>query len=145
LSELDADRKSTMINLGGGVVTDLGGFVASCFKRGIHFINVPTTLLSMVDASVGGKAGVDLGSLKSQLGLINKSEMLRVDPEYLRNLDERQVQSGFVEMLKHGLISDAAYWNTLKEVNDFIDVDALIYTSGSIKNEVVTQDPTEQT
>lgn len=144
LSELDADRKSAMINLGGGVVTDLGGFVASCFKRGIHFINVPTTLLSMVDASVGGKTGVDLGSLKNQVGVINQPEMVLVDPEYLRTLNERQLQSGYAEMLKHGLISDAAYWNTLKEVNGFNDLNTLIYTSVSIKNEVVTQDPTEQ-
>ena len=144
LSELDADRKSAMINLGGGVVTDLGGFVASCFKRGIHFINVPTTLLSMVDASVGGKTGVDLGSLKNQVGVINQPEMVLVDPSYLRTLEERQLQSGFAEMLKHGLISDASYWNILKEINDFNDLNAHIYTSISIKNEVVAQDPTEQ-
>lgn len=144
LSELDADRKSAMINLGGGVVTDLGGFVASCFKRGIHFINVPTTLLSMVDASVGGKTGVDLGPLKNQIGVINQPEMVLVDSEYLRTLDERQLWSGFAEMLKHGLISDATYWNTLKVINDFNDLNDLIYTSVSIKNEVVIQDPTEQ-
>lgn len=144
LSELDADRKSAMINLGGGVVTDLGGFVASCFKRGIHFINVPTTLLSMVDASVGGKTGVDLGPLKNQVGVINQPEMVLVDSEYLGTLGDRQLLSGFAEMLKHGLISDAAYWETLKEVDNFKDLNALIYTSVSIKNEVVTQDPTEQ-
>lgn len=144
LSDLDADRKSAMINLGGGVVTDLGGFVASCFKRGIHFINVPTTLLSMVDASVGGKTGVDLGSLKNQIGVINQPEMVLVDSGYLHTLDERQLKSGFAEMLKHGLISDVAYWNTLKKVNDFNGLDALIHTSVSIKNEVVIQDPTEQ-
>lgn len=144
LSELDADRKSAMINLGGGVVTDLGGFVASCFKRGIHFINVPTTLLSMVDASVGGKTGIDLGSLKNQIGVINQPEMVLVDSKYLDTLDERQLKSGFAEMLKHGLINDMAYWNTLKKVNGFNDLDALIHTSVSIKNEVVIQDPTEQ-
>lgn len=144
LSDLDADRKSAMINLGGGVITDLGGFVASCFKRGIHFINVPTTLLSMVDASVGGKTGVDLGPLKNQIGVINQPEMVLVDPEYLATQDERQLKSGFAEMLKHGLISDVTYWNTLKKVNDFNDLDSLIHTSVSIKNEVVVQDPTEQ-
>ncbi|MDX1362900.1 MAG: 3-dehydroquinate synthase [Arenibacter latericius] len=144
LSELDADRKSAMINLGGGVVTDLGGFVASCFKRGIDFINIPTTLLAMVDASVGGKTGVDLGPLKNQVGVINQPELVLVDPNFLDTLNERQLQSGFAEMLKHGLISDAKYWNTLKQVTNFNDLDTLIHTSVSIKNNVVVQDPTEQ-
>lgn len=144
LSELDADRKSAMINLGGGVVTDLGGFVASCFKRGIDFINIPTTLLSMVDASVGGKTGVDLGPLKNQVGVINQPQMVLVATEFLKTLDQRQLQSGFAEMLKHGLISDASYWNTLKEITGFEYMDKLIYTSISIKNEVVQIDPTEQ-
>ena len=82
LSELEADRKSLLINLGGGVVTDLGGFVASTFKRGIKFINIPTSLLSMVDASVGGKTGVDLGNLKNQIGVINQPEMVLIDSFY---------------------------------------------------------------
>ena len=144
LSELDADRKSAMINLGGGVVTDLGGFVASCFKRGIEFINIPTTLLSMVDASVGGKTGVDLGPLKNQVGVINQPQMVLVATEFLKTLDQRQLQSGYAEMLKHGLISDASYWDTLKEITGFEELDKLIYTSVSIKNEVVQIDPTEQ-
>jgi len=144
LSELDADRKSAMINLGGGVVTDLGGFVASCFKRGIDFINIPTTLLSMVDASVGGKTGVDLGPLKNQVGVINQPQMVLVATEFLKTLDQRQLQSGFAEMLKHGLISDANYWGTLKDITGFENMDKLIYTSVSIKNEVVQIDPTEQ-
>jgi len=144
LSELDADRKSAMINLGGGVVTDLGGFVASCFKRGIEFINIPTTLLSMVDASVGGKTGVDLGPLKNQVGVINQPQMVLVATEFLKTLDQRQLQSGYAEMLKHGLISDASYWDTLKEITEFEQLDKLIYTSVSIKNEVVQIDPTEQ-
>ena len=144
LSELDADRKSAMINLGGGVVTDLGGFVASCFKRGIDFINIPTTLLSMVDASVGGKTGVDLGPLKNQVGVINQPQMVLVATEFLKTLDQRQLQSGFAEMLKHGLISDASYWDTLKDITGFENMDKLIYTSVSIKNEVVQIDPTEQ-
>lgn len=144
LSELDADRKSAMINLGGGVVTDLGGFVASCFKRGIDFINIPTTLLSMVDASVGGKTGVDLGPLKNQVGVINQPQMVLVATEFLKTLDQRQLQSGYAEMLKHGLISDATYWDTLKEITEFEHLDKLIYTSVSIKNEVVQIDPTEQ-
>lgn len=144
LSELDADRKSVLINIGGGVVTDLGGFVASTFKRGIDFINIPTTLLSMVDASVGGKTGVDLGSLKNQVGVINQPVMVLVISNFLKTLEERQLQSGFAEMLKHGLIKDSAYWTSLKPLSNFDDMDSLIYHSVCIKNEVVLKDPTEQ-
>lgn len=144
LSEKDADRKSLMINLGGGVVTDLGGFVASTFKRGINFINIPTTLLAMVDASVGGKTGVDLGPLKNQIGVINQPEMVLIDTHYLNTLAERQMQSGFAEMLKHGLIQSAPYWETLKSKVGFNDIDKLIHESVLIKNKVVLEDPTEQ-
>ena len=144
LSDLDADRKSLIINLGGGVVTDLGGFVASTFKRGVDFINVPTTLLAMVDASVGGKTGVDLGALKNQIGVINQPEMVLVVTSYLKTLEERQLQSGYAEMLKHGLIQDKPYWETLKSVSTFDGLDSMIYNSVSIKNKVVTEDPTEQ-
>ncbi len=144
LSELDADRKSLLINLGGGVVTDLGGFVASTYKRGINFINIPTTLLSMVDASVGGKTGVDLGPLKNQVGVINQPEMVLVASEFLQTLEDRQMQSGFAEMLKHGLIQNASYWNELKEPIDLTDIDDHIYRSVTIKNRVVIEDPTEQ-
>lgn len=144
LSELDADRKSAMINLGGGVVTDLGGFVASCFKRGIDFINVPTTLLSMVDASVGGKTGVDLGPLKNQIGVINQPQIVVVDTDFLNTLSQRQLNSGYAEMLKHGLIVDAAYWETLKAITGFDHLDEHILKSVAIKNEVVQRDPTEQ-
>lgn len=144
MSELDADRKSLMINLGGGVVTDLGGFVASTYKRGIDFINVPTTLLSMVDASVGGKTGVDLGSLKNQIGVINQPVIVLIISSFLNTLDERQLRSGFAEMLKHGLIKSEAYWNELKNVTSYIGIDQLIYESVVMKNEVVLQDPTEQ-
>lgn len=143
-SELGADRKSLVINLGGGVITDLGGFVASTFKRGIAFINVPTTLLSMVDASVGGKTGVDLGSLKNQIGVINQPEMVLIISDFLNTLPKRELHSGFAEMLKHGLIRDRAYWNELKQKKDYKGMDHLIYESVMIKNAVVTQDPTEQ-
>src|SRR5690606_14358856 len=113
LSELGADRKSVLINLGGGVITDLGGFVASTFKRGIDYIHVPTTLLAMVDASVGGKTGVDLGPLKNQIGVINQPVMVLIITDFLKTLGQRQLQSGFAEMLKHGLIRDKEYWATL--------------------------------
>ncbi|MCL4152909.1 UNVERIFIED_CONTAM: hypothetical protein GTU68_035655, partial [Idotea baltica] len=144
LSELGADRKSILINLGGGVLTDLGGFVASTFKRGIAFINVPTTLLSMVDASVGGKTGVDLGSLKNQVGVINQPVMVLVIPDFLDTLEERQLESGFAEMLKHGLIKDRQYWDDLKMVSTLSEMKDHILKSVEIKNEVVLIDPTEQ-
>lgn len=144
LSDQDADRKSLLINLGGGVVTDLGGFVASTFKRGIDFINIPTTLLAMVDASVGGKTGVDLGPLKNQIGVINQPEMVLVVPDFLKTLDDRQLNSGFAEILKHGLIQSKPYWETVKVVTGFTNLNNLIYESVVIKNKVVLQDPTEQ-
>jgi 3-dehydroquinate synthase len=144
LSELGADRKSLVINLGGGVLTDLGGFVASTFKRGIDFVNVPTTLLSMVDASVGGKTGVDLGSLKNQIGVINQPVMVLVVTDFLDTLEERQVTSGFAEMLKHGLIKDEVYWTDLKATASLQDIKQQILPSVMIKNKVVLEDPTEQ-
>lgn len=144
LSTRDADRKSLLINLGGGVITDLGGFVASTFKRGMAFINVPTTLLAMVDASVGGKTGVDLGALKNQVGVINQPEMVLIISDFLNTLGQRQLQSGFAEMLKHGLIRNAAYWEALKKISGFTNLNDLIYESVTLKNEVVLQDPTEQ-
>ncbi|MGB5237312.1 MAG: 3-dehydroquinate synthase [Flavobacteriaceae bacterium] len=144
LSELDADRRSLLINLGGGVITDLGGFVASTFKRGIDFINVPTTLLAMVDASIGGKTGVDLGSLKNQIGVINEPAMVLVITPFLRTLEERQWLSGFAEMLKHGLIESEPHWAMLRQVMPFDNVNDLIYDSIQIKNGVVSQDPNEK-
>jgi 3-dehydroquinate synthase len=145
LTDLGADRKSLLINIGGGVITDLGGFVASTFKRGIDFINVPTTLLAMVDASIGGKNGVDLGNLKNQVGTINVPKMVIIDTEYLSTLPQNEMRSGLAEMLKHGLIFDANYWNEFKNLSekDFADFDNLIHRSVEIKNEIVKQDPTE--
>lgn len=146
LSELGADRNSVMINLGGGVVTDLGGFVASTFKRGISYINIPTTLLAMVDASVGGKTGVDLGSLKNQVGLISNAELVLIDTHYLSTLAQNQMKSGLAEMLKHGLIYDREYWNVFLDLSqlDASVLDLLIYQSVLIKQAIVSEDPTEQ-
>lgn len=144
LSELGADRKSLIINLGGGVITDMGGFIASCYKRGIDFVNVPTTLLSMVDASVGGKTGIDLGMLKNQIGVIAEPAMVIIDPQMLDTLDQRQWRSGLAEMLKHGLIMDASYWNQLKNIESFGDLIPLIHRSVALKAEVTSEDPTEQ-
>lgn len=146
LTELGADRKSIVFNLGGGVVTDLGGFVASTFKRGVAFIHIPTTLLSMVDASVGGKNGVDLGNLKNQIGVINVPEMVLIDTQFLETVPQNEMRSGLAEMLKHGLIYDKKYWEQFLELKaiDFADFDELIYRSVEIKNEIVMQDPTEK-
>lgn len=145
LSELDADRKSLLINIGGGVITDLGGFVACTFKRGIAYINVPTTLLSMVDASVGGKTGVDLGSLKNQIGVISNPNQVLIDTEYLNTLPQNQMRSGLAEMLKHGLITGEAYWNNFLDLSKLSldDLDRLIHESVMIKKNVVEQDPFE--
>ncbi len=146
LSELQADRKSLMINLGGGVITDLGGFIACTFKRGIKYINIPTSLLAMVDASVGGKTGVDLGNLKNMVGVISESEMVLIDTEYLSTLPVNQMCSGFAEMLKHGLIQDQAYWEKISDLSqlELDDLDEMIYDSVVIKNKIVFEDPTEQ-
>lgn len=143
LSALNGDRKSLLINLGGGVLTDLGGFVAATFKRGIDFIHIPTTLLAMVDAAIGGKTGVDLGPLKNQVGVITLPQMVLVWPEFLKTLEVRQLKSGYAEMLKHGLIQDAAYWSVLQETQAFTDA-THIQKSIAIKNAVVLQDPNEK-
>lgn len=146
LSEYGADRKSVIINIGGGVVTDLGGFVASTFKRGIDFINIPTSLLAMVDASIGGKTGIDLGALKNQIGVINTPELIVVDTSFLETLPQLEMRSGLAEMLKHGLIYDEKYWNQLQDLSQSTieDLDDLIYESIIIKKTIVEQDPTEQ-
>lgn len=146
LAELGADRKSIIINLGGGMVTDLGGFVASTFKRGIDFINVPTTLLAMVDASVGGKTGVDLGSLKNQVGVINNPKMVLINPQFLETLPQEEMRSGLAEMLKHGIIADKSYWNNFTDLSGLTtdDLTELIHRSVEIKNDIVQQDPAEK-
>ena len=145
LSELNADRKSLLINIGGGVITDMGGFVACTFKRGIAYINVPTSLLSMVDASVGGKTGVDLGHLKNQIGVISNPNLVLIDTHFLDTLPKNQMRSGLAEMLKHGLISGELYWNKFKDLPklSLSNLDELIYESVLIKKHVVENDPFE--
>ncbi|WP_345167709.1 3-dehydroquinate synthase [Algibacter aquimarinus] len=145
LSDLDADRKSLLINIGGGVITDLGGFVACTFKRGIKYINIPTSLLSMVDASVGGKTGVDLGHLKNQIGVISNPDLVLIDTNFLDTLPRNQMRSGLAEMLKHGLITGEEYWSKFTDLSKLTldDLDDLIYESVMIKKNVVEQDPNE--
>ena len=143
ITELGGDRKSLLITLGGGVITDLGGFVASCFKRGIDFVNIPTTLLSMVDASVGGKTGVDLGVLKNQIGLFANPKMVLVDTDYLTTVSEREIKSGTAEIIKYGITYDITLFNQIKN-NKNLKIEDLIFRSIEIKNEVVLKDPKEQ-
>ena len=145
LSELGGDRKSIILNLGGGVISDLGGFVACAFKRGIDFINIPTTLLAMVDASIGGKNGVDLGNLKNQIGIIREPKAVIVDTQFLNTLPQNEMRSGLAEMLKHGLIFDKKYWDKFKDLKDLHteDLNQLIHQSIQIKNTIVCEDLTE--
>lgn len=145
--ELGCDRNSLMINLGGGVITDLGGFIAATIKRGISFIHIPTTVLGMVDAAIGGKNGVDIGHLKNQIGVIVPPVMTIIDSTYLNTLDNRQLLNGSIEMFKHGLIADRAYWKNMKDIGaDYYSVtfDKLIYQSAVIKSDVVKSDPYEK-
>lgn len=146
LSEKNADKDSLIINLGGGVVTDLGGFVASTFKRGLSFINIPTSLLAMVDASVGGKNGVDLGHIKNQIGVINLPEIVIVDTDFLKTLPAEHITSGLAEMLKHGIIHSNEYWERIKNIDksNKAEFEALIWDSIEIKKEIVTKDPFEK-
>lgn len=142
LSVLGADRKSLVINLGGGVITDMGGFLASCFKRGIRFVNIPTTLLSMVDASVGAKTGIDLGVLKNQIGLFSNPEMVLIDPEYLNTVSEREMRSGLAEIIKYGYTFDRSLWEeiSLFDSIDLARIVPMVKRSVEIKNNVVLND-----
>lgn len=145
LSDYHISRSDLIINFGGGVITDLGGFVASAYKRGLKFVNIPTTLLSQVDASVGGKTGVDLGPFKNQIGFFADAEHVFIDDTFLSTLPEEQLTSGYAEMLKHGLIADAEYWNRLKSFDPTQKegrIDA-IHHSVSIKKGIVEQDHKE--
>lgn len=148
LGTAGATRHSLLINLGGGMVTDLGGFAASTFKRGIAYINVPTTLLAMVDASVGGKTGINFNGLKNEIGVFNPAQSVLLDTEFLKSLDDRNLRSGYAEMLKHGLISTVENWAELLRFDlsavDYKQLQRMVATSVAIKERVVEQDPFEQ-
>ncbi|MBB4805486.1 3-dehydroquinate synthase [Chryseobacterium defluvii] len=142
LTEMQADRKALIINLGGGVITDMGGFVASTYKRGLSFINIPTTLLSMCDASIGGKTGIDLMHYKNMVGTFALPEQIFIYPKFLETLPFKELRSGFAEMLKHGLIADKTHWDHLIQIHK-LDVEAVIShirTSMNIKQDVVEKD-----
>ena len=143
LQRLGATRHSLMVNLGGGMVTDLGGFAASTFKRGITYINVPTTLLSMVDASVGGKTGFNFGGLKNEIGVFSIPRCVLLDTVFLHTLDHENILSGYAEMLKHGLISDKDTWAELLNF-DTQNLQQLLARSVRVKERIVEEDPTEK-
>ena len=147
LTQQNADRHALVINLAGGVLTDMGGFAAATYKRGIRFIQVPTTLLAMVDASAGGKTGIDFSGYKNQVGLFAEPSGVYIYPLFLDTLPRRELRAGLAEMLKHGLIADEAYFDRLQEMNqDEWSHDILadiIRHSVEIKNKIVTEDPQE--
>lgn len=136
-----ADRNALLVNLGGGVITDLGGFAASTYKRGIKFINIPTTLLGMIDAAIGGKTGIDFGGGKNQIGTFAAAEEVIIDPVYLETLDEREIRSGFAEMLKYGFIADPELFHA--DAENYVPYINYIIRCGEIKREIVKKDPTE--
>ena len=151
LAKGGATRHSCLINLGGGMVTDLGGFAASTFKRGMNFINLPTTLLAMVDASVGGKTGINFGGLKNEIGVFNDSKFVILNTEFLATLDKENLLSGYAEMLKHGLLSDEATWAELVEFDVttptpslFKRLQRMVSDSVKVKQHIVEADPTEK-
>ncbi|MBU0696386.1 MAG: 3-dehydroquinate synthase [Bacteroidetes bacterium] len=145
LLEFEADRNAILINLGGGVVTDMGGFAASTFKRGIDFIQIPTTLLSQVDASVGGKTGVDLSDVKNIIGTFTQPEAVIIATDFLKTLDERQMTSGFAEVIKHGIIANADFFKEITALENANEItEKQIYHSIGIKNKVVLEDPFEK-
>ncbi len=153
LSQRGATRHSCLINLGGGMVTDLGGFVAGTFKRGINYINMPTTLLAMVDASVGGKTGVNLDGLKNEVGTFSRPSFVIIHTPFLQTLSHENFLSGYAEMLKHALLSDNALWaetiehSTLSIEHSTLDMgqwEKLLKRSVAVKQRIVAADPKEQ-
>jgi len=148
LSQHEATRRSLLINLGGGLLTDLGGFAATTFKRGMYFINIPTTLLSMVDAAVGGKTGINFLGLKNEIGSFALANFVLLDTVFLKSLDHKNILSGYAEMLKHALISSDKNLHELLAFNlDEIDYNkllSLLVTSVGVKEKIVEEDPKEK-
>jgi 3-dehydroquinate synthase len=145
LSELEADRHSLILNLGGGVISDLGGFMASTYMRGIPFVNFPTSLLAMVDASIGSKTGINFGSFKNRIGAFADAQLVGIVPEFLETLSDDELLSGWAEMLKHGLIASPAHFNDIKALDNCRPLPSLaqIQASVAIKEQIVKVDPLE--
>ncbi len=145
LTTIGCSRRSLLINLGGGVIGDMGGFCASTYKRGMPFINVPTTLLSQVDASIGGKLGIDFNGLKNHIGIFKEPSKVIINSHFLNSLPDRELKSGFAEIIKHALIHDIHQWEYLQETPfSEIDWNDLIPKSVKIKNVIVEEDPFEK-
>lgn len=148
LSERNATRKSLLLNLGGGMITDLGGFAASTFKRGMTYINIPTTLLGAVDAAVGGKTGVNFNGLKNEIGVFNPAKVVLINTSFFKSLNHANILSGYAEMLKHGLISNTENWIDLLRFDlatiDYEKLQHLLVSSVKIKERIVSEDPYEK-
>lgn len=139
LMELGAGRDALMINLGGGTISDIGAFAASCYKRGIDFVNIPTTLLAMVDASIGGKNGVNFNNIKNQIGLFSQPQCVIINQDFLKTLDDRDVMAALPEMIKYGFIADKSFLDLDNEnYKDYINKAAMQ------KDEIVAMDMTEK-
>ena len=145
LMDQQASRQSLMIQLGGGVIGDMGGFCAGTYKRGIDFVQIPTTLLSQVDSSIGGKLGIDFGQIKNSIGLFKNPKAVFVDPIFLKTLPYNEIRSGFAEMIKHSLIADAAQWKKQNKAQnlDKVNWEVHLTESLSIKKRIVEADPFE--
>lgn len=144
LIENNADKKTVLINIGGGVVSDLGGFIASVYKRGIDFINIPTSLLAMADASVGGKNGIDFGDVKNSIGTITQPQAVFIYPDFIKTLPNKQIKNGMAEVYKMGLIANQAFWKKLSNSSIDKDLEPLIIKSVTLKNNIVKKDPFEK-
>ena len=148
LGRLGATRHSLMVNIGGGMITDLGGFAASTFKRGIAFINIPTSLLAMVDASVGGKTGFNFNGLKNEIGVFSNANSVILDTEFLKTMDSENICSGYAEMLKHGLINNEQMWAELVNFDiqqpNLKELQRMVAESVAVKERIVIEDPTEK-
>ncbi len=146
LTQLGVDRDSVLINIGGGVISDIGGFIAATYKRGIKFINIPTTLIGQIDAAIGGKTGVDFMGFKNQVGLFIDPEMVVIDPVFLNTLEQVYWQSGFAELLKYGLIMDIDLWNMIenKKCSEIDNWNQLIIKAAKDKIDIVRYDTREK-
>jgi 3-dehydroquinate synthase len=146
LLQHNADRQSLLLNVGGGVISDIGGFVASTYKRGIDFINIPTTVMAQVDAAMGGKCGIDLMEVKNAVGLFSWPLSVLVFTGFLDTLPEKELKSGFAEMLKHALIADKEYWEALSHVDpkDAAHIAVFVKRSNEIKSVITIADPNER-
>lgn len=143
LSEYGINRSDLIINLGGGVVTDMGGFIASVFKRGVAFVHIPTTLLGMVDAAIGGKTGIDMGGYKNQLGTFTMPLVTYVDTRFLATLPAEEWRNGMAESYKHALIGDQVLWNAMQLFEEEAR-EGLIYRSAALKAQIVNRDEKER-